>query len=80
MSDTAIPEKEDKYDTWAVESAWRTIKDAEEHKKDAKMMGLVKAEAKKQEALAIEARKAVDLEQKIDAKLADIGQKMAEED
>lgn len=75
-----ITEKEDKYDTWAVESAYRTIKDAEEHKKDSKMMGLVKTEAVKQEKLAKDANAAIKLEQKVDAKLADIGKKLSEED
>jgi RPA family protein len=72
--------KEDKYDKWAVENAYRTIKDAEEHKNDEKMMKLVKAEAVKQEKLAKEANAAIQLEQKVGEKLADIGKKMAEED
>jgi RPA family protein len=71
--------KEDKYDKWAVESAYRTIKDAEEHKNDEKMMKLVKAEAVKQEKLAKEANAAIRLEQKVGEKLADIGKKMAED-
>lgn len=72
--------KEDKYDKWAVENAYRTIKDAEEYKNDKKMMGLVKAEATKQEKLAKEANDAIQLEQKVGAKLADIGKKIAEDD
>lgn len=71
--------KEDKYDKWAVESAYRTIKDAEEHKNDEKMMKLVKVEATKQEKLAKEANAAIRLEQKVGEKLADIGKKMAED-
>lgn len=72
--------KEDKYDKWAVESAWRTIKDAEEYKTDEKMMKLVKTEAIKQEKLAKEANAAINLEQKVGEKLADIGKKLVEED
>lgn len=72
--------KEDKYDKWAVESAWRTIKDAEEYKNDEKMMKLVKTEAVKQEKLAKETNNAIQLEQKVGEKLADIGKKMAEDD
>lgn len=72
--------KDGKYDKWAVESAYRTIKDAEEHKNDEKMMKLVKAEAVKQEKLAKEANSAIQLEQKVGEKLADIGKKMAEDD
>ena len=37
-----------KYDKWAVEQAVRTLKEAEQIKQDAKMMALVKKQAKKE--------------------------------
>ncbi len=42
------PEKENKYDKWKVESALRTLKEAELLKKDKKMMSLVGKLAKKE--------------------------------
>ena len=75
-----VCDKEDKYDHWAVESAWRAIKNAEKYKNDPKMLALVKEESKKQLKAAQEADATIALENKVDAKLSEIGQKMAEED
>jgi len=80
MSDAVSPKEPDKYDHWAIENAWRTIKDAEKYKNDKKMMQLVKVEAAKEVQAVKEADAAIKLEQKVDAKLADIGKKLAEED
>jgi hypothetical protein len=41
MSCCGSPVEDDKYSEWRVESAYRAIKEAEEHKKDPKMMKLV---------------------------------------
>lgn len=77
---TAMKEKKDEgYEKWDIENAWRTIKDAEKYKNDKKMMGLVKAEAVKEVQAVKEANNAIQLEQKVGAKLADIGKKMAED-
>lgn len=49
MSCCLADSEEDKYSEWRVDHAYRTLKDAEEFKKDAKMMKLVGKLLKKEE-------------------------------
>lgn len=49
-SPVAVSPKDEKYANWRVENALRTLQDAHEHLRDAKMMKLVRKMAKEKKA------------------------------
>ena len=60
--------KEDKYCDWRVKQALHTLTEAEEIKKDAKMMSLVRKEALKQQKAVNVTVKTIDEYNKMSAK------------